>query len=67
MSRGEHQRFDDIVRAVERCQRYAPFLHDHELGEMAYDAILRNLSVLGEAVRRHQPRASPMSETHGTR
>lgn len=51
MSRPEHERFDDIVRAVERCQHFAPFLRSGELGEMAYDAVLRNLAVIGEAVR----------------
>lgn len=51
MSRSEQERFSDIVRAIERCQSYAPFLRSDELTAMAYDAVLRNLAVIGEAVR----------------
>ncbi|WP_114908187.1 DUF86 domain-containing protein [Ornithinimicrobium murale] len=51
MSRPDQERFDDILRAIERCQHYAPFLQTGELADMAYDAVLRNLAVIGEAVR----------------
>ena len=51
MSRSEDERFADILGAIERCLEYAPHLHSDELGSMAYDAVLRNLAVVGEAVR----------------
>ncbi len=51
MSRSEDERFADILAAVERCQEYAPFLQSDDLAPMAYDAVLRNLAVVGEAVR----------------
>ncbi|WP_245750221.1 HepT-like ribonuclease domain-containing protein [Nocardioides terrae] len=40
-----------MLAAIERCQAYAPHLDVGDLSSMAYDAILRNLAVLGEAVR----------------
>lgn len=51
MSRGEQDRLDDIRNAVERCLTYRIHLGSPEFGEMAYDAVLRNLAVIGEAVR----------------
>lgn len=51
MSRPEQERFTDILHAIERCQHYAPYLRSDELAAMAYDAVLRNLAVIGEAVR----------------
>lgn len=51
MSRSEDERFADILGAIERCLEYAPHLHSDEFGSMAYDAVLRNLAVVGEAVR----------------
>lgn len=51
MSRSPDERFADILAAVERCRAYAPHLRDKDLGAMARDAILRNLAVIGEAVR----------------
>lgn len=51
MSRSEQERFSDILGAIERCQAYAPYLRSDELTSMAYDAVLRNLAVIGEAVR----------------
>ncbi|MGL5819414.1 MAG: HepT-like ribonuclease domain-containing protein [Phycicoccus sp.] len=51
MSRSEEERFADILSAVERCQEYAPHLRSEDLGSVAYDAVLRNLAVVGEAVR----------------
>lgn len=51
MSRPEQERFTDILHAIERCQSYAPYLRSDELTVMAYDAVLRNLAVIGEAVR----------------
>lgn len=51
MSRSEDERLADILGAIERCLDYAPYLHSDEFGPMAYDAVLRNLAVVGEAVR----------------
>ena len=53
MSREPDQRLADITAAIERCQRYRDHLHDADesIAAMAYDAILRNLAVIGEAVR----------------
>lgn len=53
MSRSPNERFDDILAAIQRCRGYRDFLSNHEghLSEMAFDAILRNLAVIGEAVR----------------
>lgn len=53
MSRSPNERFDDILSAIQRCRAYRDFLSNDEgeLSEMAFDAILRNLAVIGEAVR----------------
>ncbi len=50
MTRPNQERFSDIVSAIERCQSYAPHLRSGEFAAMAYDAVLRNLAVIGEAV-----------------
>ncbi len=51
MSRSEEERFADILDAVKPCTEYAPYLRSDDLGPMAYDALLRNLAVIGAAVR----------------
>lgn len=53
MSRDAGERFADISAAIERCRRYGERLNDRDelVAAMAYDAILRNLAVIGEAVR----------------
>jgi len=51
VSRTQHQRFADIRAAIDRCQSYQQYLDSPELGAMAYDAVLRNLAVIGEAVK----------------
>ena len=51
MSRSEQERFADILDAIQRCRKYAPHLRSDDLASMAYDALLRNLAVIGEAVR----------------
>ncbi|WP_131104912.1 HepT-like ribonuclease domain-containing protein [Ornithinimicrobium sufpigmenti] len=51
MSRSEQERFTDILHAIERCQNYTQHLDSEDLRAMAYDAVLRNLAVIGEAVR----------------
>lgn len=52
MSRSEEERFTDILDAIDRCAKYTPHLGSGgDLASMAYDGILRNLAVIGEAVR----------------
>lgn len=53
MSRDAGERFADILAAIERCRRYSEHLDDQDesIVAMASDAILRNLAVIGEAVR----------------
>lgn len=51
MTRSKQERLDDIRAAIDRCQSYREHLDSAELGSMAYDAVLRNLAVIGEAVR----------------
>lgn len=53
MSRSVDDRIGDILRAIDRCQKYRPHLDGSasDLDSMAYDAVLRNLAVIGEAVR----------------
>ena len=51
MTRDPSQRIEDILVAVERCQRYVvAWSGDADLAEMAEDAIERNLQIVGEAV-----------------
>lgn len=51
MSRSDEERLEDIRAAVDRCQHYREHLESPEFGAMAYDAVLRNLAVIGEAVK----------------
>lgn len=53
MSRSHGDRVDDILHAIDRCLKYRQHLMSPapDLGTMAYDAILRNLAVIGEATR----------------
>ena len=51
MSRSDQERLADIRAAVRRCQTYREHLDSADLGAMAYDAVLRNLAVIGEAVK----------------
>lgn len=51
MSRSDAERLGDILAAIERCLAYREFLDTSDFGSMAYDAVLRNLAVVGEAVR----------------
>jgi len=55
VTRSEAERFADILNAIDRCQEYEQYLHSAEFGSMAYDAVLRNLGVIGEAVRALPP------------
>jgi uncharacterized protein with HEPN domain len=47
VSRSDAQRLEDIRIAIVRCIDYRDHLDSPELGAMAYDAILRNLAVIG--------------------
>lgn len=51
MSRADAERVQDIRSAITRCLAYRDHLDSDEHSSMAYDAILRNLAVIGEAVR----------------
>jgi uncharacterized protein with HEPN domain len=53
VSRVPEQRFTDILAAIDRCEHYRARLADPDtlIARMAYDAILRNLAVIGEAAR----------------
>ncbi len=51
MSRSDEQRLSDIVASIDKCREYATHFGDEQLGEMAFEAVLRNLAVIGEAVR----------------
>lgn len=53
MSRSAPERLADILAAVDRTLSYRPRLDDSDpvVAAMAYDAVLRNLAVIGEAVR----------------
>ena len=51
MSRADDDRLGDIRAAISRCITYRDHLDSAEFGAMAYDAVLRNLAVIGEAVK----------------
>ena len=51
MSRLDAERLADIRAAISRCIAYREYLDSAELGAMAYDAVLRNLAVIGEAAK----------------
>jgi uncharacterized protein with HEPN domain len=51
----DDERFADILNAIDRCEDYEQYLRSEEFGSMAYDAVLRNLGVIGEAVRALPP------------
>ena len=52
MSRSASARIADILEAIALCESYRAHLADEdaEVARMAFDAILRNLAVIGEAV-----------------
>ncbi|MWV58250.1 HepT-like ribonuclease domain-containing protein [Rathayibacter sp. VKM Ac-2754] len=53
MSRSSDDRFSDMLAAIERGLEYRAYLEEENalLSGMALDAVLRNLAVIGEAVR----------------
>lgn len=51
MTRSLEERLNDIQAAVTRCFAYRSALDSDDTRLMAFDAILRNLGVIGEAVK----------------
>ena len=53
MSRSVYERIEDILDAIDRCQRYVARLdsRDPDLVAMAEDAVMRNLQIIGEATK----------------
>jgi len=51
VSRSNAERLEDIRAAISRCLSYREHLDSAELGSMAHDSVLRNLAVVGEAVK----------------
>jgi uncharacterized protein with HEPN domain len=51
VSRGDSDRIADILRAIDRCERFSGSLNSEnpDLSDMAMDAVERNLQVVGEA------------------
>lgn len=73
MSRSDADRLADIRSAISRCIAYRDHLDSAELGSMAYDAVLRNLAVVGEAVKslpddfKHEHEEIPWASIAGLR
>jgi len=57
MSRNTSDRIADILRAIDRCQRFVEALDSDntDYAEMAEDAIERNLQTIGEAANHLPP------------
>lgn len=57
MSRESDRRIEDILHAIDRCQRYVNSLGvgDTDIVLMAEDAIERNLQIIGEAANHLAP------------
>lgn len=56
MSRPASERITDILEAIDKCTRFRAHLTDTDpdVVEMAFDAALRNIAVIGEAAN-HLP------------
>lgn len=63
MTRSANERIGDILEAIEKCQRFQSRLSDPDpvVAEMAFDAALRNIAVIGEAAN-HLP--SEVTDAH---
>lgn len=63
MTRSSTQRIEDILDAIQRCQRYADSLASPSplIAEIASDAVERNLQIIGEAAN-HLPKE--ITDTH---
>ncbi|RRJ86200.1 DUF86 domain-containing protein [Gulosibacter macacae] len=57
MTRRTEQRISDILRSIDRCQRFSESLDsaNNHVAEMALDAIERNLQIIGEAANHLPP------------
>jgi len=53
VSRSDRERLTDMLDALDRCVRFSSHLHADEaaIADMAFDAIPRNLTVVGEAAK----------------
>jgi uncharacterized protein with HEPN domain len=73
VSRTDAERLEDIRVAITRCIAYRDHLDSAEFGAMAYDAVLRNLAVIGEAVKslpddfKHEHAGTPWPSIAGLR
>lgn len=54
MTRPAAERIADILEAISKCETYRAHLTDPDLSQMAFDAALRNIAIIGEAVN-HLP------------
>lgn len=56
MTRSALERIVDILEAIARCETYRAHLTDPEpdIAQMAFDAALRNIAIIGDAVH-HLP------------
>jgi uncharacterized protein with HEPN domain len=54
MTRSANERVADILDAIDKCARFRTHLADAapDVAEMAFDAALRNIAVIGEAANR---------------
>lgn len=57
MSRSTGERVADILEAIEKCRGFRTRLRDPDemLAEMAFDAAMRNIAIIGEAVNHLPP------------
>lgn len=55
MSRSPISRLEDITTAISACLEYSAYITDPKFSGMAFDAIERNLGIIGEAVN-HLPK-----------
>ncbi|WP_375384207.1 DUF86 domain-containing protein [uncultured Microbacterium sp.] len=56
MTRSTQKRIADILAAIDACHRYRRYFADDDtdVEKMAIDAVLRNIAIIGEAVK-HLP------------
>jgi uncharacterized protein with HEPN domain len=49
VARSDAERCNDILISITAIRKYLPLMADSTRGEMAYDAILRHVGIIGEA------------------